>query len=51
MTEPSPRIELEALRDADTLHLLPTEALVATIKSLAEQLLALPTNDGSRATP
>ncbi len=31
--------EVEALRDADTLHMLPTEALVASIKDLAGKLL------------
>lgn len=34
------REEWRALATADTLHLLPTEALIATIKHLAERLLA-----------
>jgi hypothetical protein len=35
------RKEAEALRDADTLHMLPKEALIASIKALAEEVLDL----------
>lgn len=35
----SEREEVMALRDADTLHMLPPEALIASIKYLAERLL------------
>lgn len=37
--------EVRALRDADTLHMLPPEALIASIKYLAEKVLELH-NDG-----
>jgi hypothetical protein len=33
--------EIRALRDADTLHMLPPEALIASIKYLAEKVLEL----------
>lgn len=36
-----PSDELEALVDADRLHLLPPEALIATVKQLAGELLAV----------
>jgi hypothetical protein len=39
-----PEDELRALIEADTLHLLPTSALIATIKNLAEHLLVLQNN-------
>ncbi|MCA1572476.1 MAG: hypothetical protein LC798_19685 [Chloroflexi bacterium] len=45
------RSELEqvaALRDADTLHMLPSEALIASIKYLAEKLLEAHGYDGLR---
>ncbi len=35
------RDECEAIRDADTLHMLPKEALIASDKDLAETVLAL----------
>lgn len=35
------REEWEALRDAETLDMLPTKALVATIRDLASKLLVL----------
>lgn len=38
-TRLTPTDELEALRDADTLHMLPPEALIASIKKLAEDAL------------
>jgi hypothetical protein len=34
-----PTVELEALRDANTLHMLPPEALIASIKALAGDAL------------
>jgi hypothetical protein len=36
---PEEREEIEALRDADGLEMLPKEALVASIKQLAEYLV------------
>lgn len=41
--EPAEREEWKALEEADTLHMLPTEALSASVKHLAARLLALTT--------
>lgn len=38
--------EIRALRDADALHMLPPEALIASIKYLAEKVLELAQDDG-----
>jgi hypothetical protein len=38
---PDEREEWAALRDADTLHMLPPEALVASIRHLAGRLMDL----------
>jgi hypothetical protein len=43
--------EIQALRDTDTLHMLPPEALIASIKYLAEKVLELQQYDGSGCAP